>query len=70
MMERLEAFVSRIPWRLLVALLGGTLVVRGGANLLSVELPADTDEVIRIIKQGMAMVVGGGVVLIAAIIAR
>lgn len=69
-MGRFEALFNRIPWRILVAVIGGALVVNGVARLLSVELPADSDEVTGMIKQGMGMVVIGGVVLIAVVMSR
>jgi hypothetical protein len=69
-MGKFEPLLSRIPWRVLIAVLGGALVVSGGSRLLSVELTADSEAVIEAIKQGMAMVVVGGVVLIALVIDR
>ncbi|MEJ1353200.1 MAG: hypothetical protein RPV21_01345 [Candidatus Sedimenticola sp. (ex Thyasira tokunagai)] len=70
MKEMLKPFLSRVPWRFLIVLLGGALVVKGGEQLLSVELPAGSDTVMQLAKQGMGMVVAGGVTLIAAIIVR
>lgn len=69
-MGRFKSLSTRIPWRLLVATLGGALVVNGGARLLSVELPADLEEVTEVVKQGIGMVIVGGVVLIAVIVSR
>jgi hypothetical protein len=67
---KFKSLFTRIPWRLLAAALGGALVASGGARLLSVELPGDLEQVARVVKQGIAMVVVGGVVLIAVIVSR
>lgn len=69
-MGKLETLIARIPWRMMITVLGGVLVFNGGAYLLSVELPADSEEVTWVIKQGMGMVLVGGVVLIAAFVSR
>ena len=69
-MARLLALIRRVPWAALVAVLAGILVVNGGARLVSVELPAGSGEALGAIKQGMAMMITGGVALIAAILSR
>lgn len=70
MKDTLKFLLGRIPWRILLAFVGLLLVVKGGAQLLSVQLPADADAVMQVAKQGMVMVVMGGVMLIAAIMVR
>jgi hypothetical protein len=70
MKERLKFLLGRIPWRLLIALVGVILVANGGTQLLSVELPADSETVTQAANQGMGMVITGGVTLIAAIMIR
>lgn len=67
---RIEVLLSRIPWRLLVAALGGVLVTKGTASLLSVDLPDAPEDLALVAKQGMGMVIIGGVILIAAIVHR
>lgn len=70
MKDRFKLLLSRIPWRLLFVLLGCMLVAKGGAKVLSVELPAVSDAMLQLAKQGMGMVIAGGVTLIAAIMAK
>lgn len=70
MEEKFKFLLSRIPWRLLIAIFGMVLVINGGSKLLGVELPVTSDTVMQTVKQGMGMVVAGGVTLIAAIIIR
>jgi len=59
--------IRRIPWRVLVTILAGVVVVKG-ACLLSMDLPANSAELAQVVKQGMGMVVVGGVVLIGVVI--
>jgi hypothetical protein len=70
MKGKFKALFSRIPWRMIVAVLGIGLVINGGARMLSVELPAESEGVTQMIEQGMVMVVVGGVVLIAVVLGR
>ena len=59
--------IRRIPWRVLITLLAGVVVVKG-ACLLSMGLPANPAELAQVVKQGMGMVVVGGVVLIGVVV--
>jgi hypothetical protein len=70
MKGKLKFLLSRIPWRVLIAIFGIVLVINGGSKLLSVELPVTSDTAMQVAKQGMGMVVAGGVTLIAAITIR
>jgi len=70
MIGKLEALLARIPWRMMVAVIGGALAASGVAHLLSVGLPADPGEAARTIKLGMEMLIVGGVVLIAVVMIR
>ena len=68
--ERYRLFLERIPWRLLIILFGVALVVHGGSHMLSVDLSADPEAITQAAKQGMGLVVIGGVMLIAASMIR
>jgi len=68
--DKYKLLLERIPWRLLILLLGGALIANGGTQLLSVGLPADPETLTQVAKQGMGLVVVGGVTLIAASLIR
>ncbi len=67
MTAKLILLIRRIPWRALITIVAGAVVVKG-AWLLSLGLPADSEALVPAVRQGMGMVVVGGVVLIGVVI--
>jgi hypothetical protein len=67
---RMQTLIGRIPWRLLLAVLGGVLVIKGASQMLIVDLSAPSESFVSMLKHGMAMVVVGGVTLIGVIVSR
>jgi hypothetical protein len=69
MSGKFESLFTRIPWRLIIAGVGGVLVVKGVAGLLSADL-ADSETMMRAAEHGIGSVLIGGVILIAVIMSR
>jgi len=67
---RTQSLISRIPWRLLVAFLGGALVINGASRIVGADLTATSESFILLVKHGMGMVIAGAMLLIGVILSR